>query len=66
MGYPKDYYEAWEEMTQKPAYSWGMAPIHHGVFENGWRSALARAVEIVESGGSADEIRALAIYAKES
>lgn len=64
MGYPAPYYESWDEMVATGRY-WGMAPIHHGVFENGWRKALEHAARIVEAGGSAAHIRDLAIYTKE-
>lgn len=62
IGYGPEYERAWETMTAKPAYSWGMAPIHHGVFENAWRSALEAAVRIIERGGTVEEIRELAVY----
>lgn len=65
MGYPKQYDEAWAATTAKPAYSWGIAPIHHGFFENGWCGALEAAARIIEQGGTAQDIRALAIYAEE-
>lgn len=62
IGYGPEYERAWESMTAKPAYSWGMAPIHHGVFENAWRSALEAAARIIERGGTAEGIRELAVY----
>lgn len=64
IGYGPEYDTAWEAMTAKPAYSWGMAPIHHGVFENAWRAALENAAQIIERGGTVEEIRALAVYDK--
>lgn len=65
IGYGPEYDQAWEAMTAKPAYSWGMAPIHHGVFENAWRSALENAALIIERGGTVEDIRALGIYREE-
>jgi hypothetical protein len=62
VGYGPEYDAAWDAMTAKPAYSWGMAPIHHGVFENAWRAALEAAARIVERGGTVSEIRELAVY----
>lgn len=61
IGYGPEYDAAWEAMTEKPHY-WGMAPIHHGVFENAWRSALEAAAQIIERGGTVQEIRELAVY----
>ncbi len=64
MGYPPEYDEAWEAMIAKGTY-WGLAPIHHGCFENGWKGALEAAARIIENGGGAEQIRALAIYTED-
>lgn len=64
-GYPKPYYDAWDAMIATGRY-WGMAPIHHGVFENGWKSALESAAKLAEHYPVlAAQIRALGVYAEE-
>lgn len=65
-GYPKPYYEAWDAMIATGAY-WGLAPIHHGCFENGWRGALKVAAEMVSKSNPelAAAIRELGIYTNE-
>lgn len=53
VGYGPEYDAAWEAMTEKP-WAWGLAPIHHGCFENGWRGALLAAAEIANDRGATD------------
>lgn len=61
-GYPKPYYDAWDAMVATGRY-WGMAPIHHGVFENAWKSALESAARLAAHDPAlAAEIRALGVY----
>jgi hypothetical protein len=65
MGYPQEYYDAFAEMEKEP-WAWGLAPIHHGCFENGWAGAVEAAARLIEQGGGAAEIRALAVYTDQS
>jgi hypothetical protein len=64
VGYGPEYEAAWAAMIEKP-WAWGLAPIHHGCFENGWRGALIAAADIAHAAGAdgaAVEILALAHY----
>ena len=67
MGYPPEYDVAWNRMLEKP-WAYGLAPIHHGCFENGWRGAALAAAQIAADAGRSDigeKILALGIYKEE-
>lgn len=67
VGYPQPYYAAFAEMEKKPSY-WGLAPIHHGCFENGWRGALVAAAVMADETDPilAARIRELGVYTNEN